>query len=94
MAEPLFKELKILPFHKMIQMQNCHLILSHLNNNLQDSFREFFKYANNQHQYHTREACNNKITIPHVKTTHFGLQSIKYNAAKDWDEIQAELKKH
>ena len=31
-TEPLFKELKILLFHKMIQVQNYHLVLSHLNN--------------------------------------------------------------
>ena len=30
-------------------MQNCHLPLSHLNNNLLNSFRYFFKYANNQY---------------------------------------------
>ena len=47
--------------------------------------------ANNQHQHHTREAYNNKITIPQVKTTHYNLQSIKYKAAKDWDEMQKEL---
>ena len=92
LAEPLFKKLKILPFHKMIQMQNCHLVLSHLNNNLPGTFRDFFKYANNQHQYHTREAYNNKITLPQVKTTCYGLQSIKYKATKDWDKIEKKLK--
>ena len=82
MAKSLFKGLKILPFHKIIQTQNCHLVLSHLNNNLPGTFRDFFKYANNQHRHHTREAYNNKITIPHVK------------AAKDWDEIQKKTQKH
>ena len=53
LLKTLFKERKILPFHKMTQMQNCHLALSHLNNNLPGTFRDFFKYANNQHQYHT-----------------------------------------
>ena len=56
------------------------------------TFRDFFKYANNQYQYHTREAYNNKITIPHVKTTSYGLQSEKYKAAKDWDEIRRNSK--
>ena len=91
-AEPLFKELKALPFYKVIQTQNCHLLLSHLNNNLPDTFRNFFKYANNQHQQHRREGYNNKIIIPHVKTTGYSLQSIKYKAVKDWDETQKELK--
>ena len=83
LAKPLFKELKILPFHKMMQMQNYHIVLSHLNNNLPVTFRDFFKYANNQHQHHTKEAYGDFGR---------GLQSIKYKAAKDWDEIQKELK--
>ena len=70
-------------------MQYCHLVLSH---NIPGTFRDFFKYANNQHQHHTREAYDNRITMPHVKTTRYGLQSIKYKAAKDWDDIKKELK--
>ena len=41
-------------------MQNYHLDLSHLNNNLSVTFGDFFKYVNNQHQHHIREAYNNK----------------------------------
>ena len=43
----LLKGLKILPFHKMIQMQNCLLVLSHLNNNLPGTLRDFFESAIN-----------------------------------------------
>ena len=74
-------------------MQNYHLDLSHLNINLSITFGDFFKYVNNQHQHHIREAYNNKVTIPHVKTTRYGLECIKYKAVKDWDEIQKELKR-
>ena len=69
-------------------MQNCHLVLP--NNNLPDTSRDFFKYANNHYQQHTRGTYS-KINIPHVKTTHYSLQSIKCKAVKDWDEIQKEL---
>ena len=91
-TKPLFKELKTLPFYKMIKMQNFHFVLNHLNNNLSGTLRDFFKHVNNQHQHHTREEYNNKITIPHIKTNRYDLQSIKYKAEKDWDEIQKELK--
>lgn len=86
-TELLFRELKILPFQKMIQMQNCHIFLSCLNNNRLGTFRDFFKYVNNRHQHHIREVNNNKITILHVKATCYDLQSIKYKDAKDWNEI-------
>ena len=76
LTEPQFKELKLLPFHKMLQMQNWHLLIGCLNNKLPGTIGDFFNYANNQHQHHTREAYN-KITIPHAKTSCCGLQSIK-----------------
>ena len=68
-TKPLFKELKILPFHNMIQMKNCYLVLIHHNNSFPGNFKDFFKYSNNEYQHHTRETCNNKNAIPHVKTT-------------------------
>ena len=89
-TEPLYKELKILPLNKMVQMQNYHLVLSDLNNSLPDNFKDLCKHANNQHQHHTRKAYNNKITMPHVKITCYGLKPGKYKAAKVWDEIQKE----
>ena len=101
LAEPLFKELKILPFCKMIQIQDCYLVLNHLHNNLPDTSIKIETSSNIQiinksstnNQHHTWEAYNNKVNTPHVKPTHYGLESLKYKAAKSWDEIQKELKR-
>ena len=48
LAEPQFKELKILSFCKMIQIQNCHLVLNHLHNNLPDTSIEIETSSNIQ----------------------------------------------
>ena len=32
-----------------------------------------------------------KLNLPQVRTTHFGLQSIKYKSAKAWNEIKTKI---
>ena len=77
-AEPLFKESKIFKLSDIIKTNNCLLALNHINNELPENFKEFFIYSNNQHNHGTRGAYKNKITLPQVNTTQYGLQSIKY----------------
>lgn len=90
-TDPIFKQLKILNFEQIIQSENCILALNHVNKSLPDTFQDFFQYTNGQHNHNTRESTYNKITLPHVKTTSYGLQSIKYKTAKDWNNIQKKL---
>ena len=87
-ADPLFKQLKIIKLDQMIQMDNCLLVLNHINKSLPKTFENFFQYFNNQHNHNTRDSSSKKIVLPQVKTTHYGLQSIKYRAGKDWNNIQ------
>ena len=75
----------------MIQMDNCLLALNHINKSLPKTFENFFQYSNNQHNHNTRDSSSKKIVLPQVKTIHYGLQSIKYRAGKDWNNIQQKL---
>ena len=34
---------------------------------------------------------HNKLNLPQVRTTHYGLQSIKYKSAKAWNEIKTKI---
>ena len=47
------------------------------------ALQEFFKNITNQHYYNTT------LYLPQVRTTHYGLQSIKHKSAKCWSEIQS-----
>ena len=56
-----------------------------------ESLQELFKNATNQHYYNTRGAYRNKLSLPQVRTTHYGLQSIKYKSAKARNEIKTKI---
>ena len=71
-VDPLFKQLKILKFDQMIQMDSCLLALNHTNKSLPKTFENFFQYSNNQHNHNTRDSSSKKIVLPQVKTTHLG----------------------
>ena len=67
------------------------LVLNKLNNNLPEAFKEFFKLTNNHHNHNTRDAIKKKISLPQVQTTRYGLNSIEYKSAKDWNDIQQKV---
>ena len=70
---------------KLLIKQNCLLVLNALNNEVPEALQELFKNATNQHYYNIRGAYPNKLNLPQVRTTHYGLQSIKYKSAKAWN---------
>ena len=90
-AEPLFKEMKILRLNDIIQIENSLLVLNETNNALPEAFNEFFQSANNHHDHNTRDAIHKRINLPQVKTTQYGLNSMKYKSAKDWNNIQQKV---
>ena len=41
--------------------------------------------------YNARGSYCNKLNLPQVRTTHYGLQSIKYKSAKAWNEMKTKI---
>ena len=81
-TKPLFSKLKILSFDEIVNLQNCLLVLNVLDNEVPEALHELFKNTTNQDYYNARGAYHNKLNLPQVRTTHYGLQSIKYKSAK------------
>ena len=81
-TKSLFSKLKILSFDEIVNLQTCLLVLNVLNNEVPEALQELFRNTANQHYYNTRGAYRNKLNLPQVRTTHYGLQSIKYKSAK------------
>ena len=50
-----------------------------------NTFTNLFKVSHNGHNYNTRGA---NIIKPIVKITTYGLNSIKYKSADDWNKLQ------
>ena len=69
----------------------CLLVLNVLNNEVPKTLQEFFKNITDQYYYNTRVAYYSKLSLPHVRTTRYGLQSIKYKSTKAWNEIQNKI---
>ena len=90
-TKPLFSKLKILSFDEIVNLQNCLLALNVLNNEVPKGLQELFKNTANQHYYNIRGAYRNKRNLPQVRTTHYGLQSIKYKSAKAWNEMKTKI---
>ena len=90
-AKPLFSKLTILSFDEIVNLQNCLLVFKVLNNEVPEALQELFKNTTNQHHYNTRGAYRNKLNLSEVRTTHYGLQSIKYKSAKAWNEIKTKI---
>ena len=90
-TKPLFSKLKILSFDEIVNLQNCLLVLNVLKKEVPEALQELLKNTANQHYYNTRGAYRNKLNLPQVRTTHYGLQSIKYKSAKAWNEMKTKI---
>ena len=81
---PLYKSMKILKLNDVILFNNCMFVLKRIRNE-QPSLFSNFKVSHNEHNYNAREA---NIIKPTIKTTTYGLDSIKYKLADDWNKLQ------
>ena len=90
-TKPLFNEFRILSSDEVVNLQKCLLVLNVLNNEVPETLQEFFKNITDQYYYNTRVAYYSKLSLPQVRTTRYGLQSIKYKSTKAWNEIQNKI---
>ena len=82
---PLFKEAKIMTINEIIKSENCVLALhQHINQCLPLSLKNLLTIENDLHNYSTRNSVNHQLPLPQVKTTNYGLHSIRYTTAKHW----------
>ena len=58
-----------------------------LNENLPESFSNFFMTAPAHHNDNTRGGCNNSIMKSITNLITYGLNSVKHRAGSDWNAI-------
>ena len=92
-TKPLFRKLRVLSFDEIVNLQNCLLVLNVLNTiKYPNPYKNCSKMLQiNTISYNTRGAYCNKLNLPQVRNTHYGLQSIKYKSAKAWNEIKTKI---
>ena len=81
--------MKILKLNDVVLFKNCAFILKNIRNEQPTTFSNFFKVSRNEHNYNTRGA---NIIKPTVKPTTYGLNSIKYKSADDWNKLKLKKK--
>ena len=58
-----------------------------LSEELSKSFNKLFTTTSSQHGYNIRSSRNNAIIKPITNSVTYGLNSVKYRAPSDWNEI-------
>ena len=86
-TNPLFRNLKIVKFKDILAYNNCIFVHDQLNENLPESFSDFFMTAPAQHNYNTRGSRNNSITKSITNSVTYGLNYVRHRAASDWNAI-------
>ena len=62
-----------------------------INESLPENFKDFFLTAGNQHNYNTRGTTNKTIIKMILNSTTYGLKSVQYRTASEWNQISKNL---
>ena len=74
-TNPLFQNLKITKFKDILACTNCIFVHDQLNENVPESFSNFFTTAPAQHNYNTRGSRKNTIIKSITNSVTYGLNS-------------------
>ena len=86
-SSPLFKKWKILKMKDIVDMQNCLLSHSFLNDRLPKSFENFFQKCSDIHSTPTRSCTSECFYMSRFKSTKYGMNSITNAAIHSWNKL-------
>ena len=72
--------MKIIKLSDNIRINNFEFVFDHFSG-LQNSFQ----HSASSYSYVTRSSTHNMVKLPIVRTTVYGLKSIKFQACHEWD---------
>ena len=83
-----YKQLEILKFLVLLYLQNLIFMLRiETNQKLSNSFAEL-KQGGDSHNYQNKSKTKGLLDIPLLNTQMYGIQSVKYNCIKDWNNFR------
>ena len=89
----LYHENKILKITDFIALKNALFAKDSLQRNAPTSLQNNFRLSREMHNHGTRNARNNLVDIPQVRTQTYGHFSIKSRCANIWNVLQNTLEK-
>ena len=87
----LFADLKLLKFRDIIRSQQLKLVYNFKNQDLPDDLSNLFDLVSDKHAHQTRSAVNNSLYIPKIKTSNYGLKSLKYQCPTQWNLLKNKI---
>ena len=85
----LFIDIKLVKVRDIIKSQQLKLVYDFYNNVLPTYFQHLFTFSRYTHTTNLQLNCvyQNLLYKPHIKTTTYGIKSIKYHCADLWNEL-------
>ena len=87
-SSPLYKSSKILKLIDLIKLTNILFVYDQINNNLPNTFENYFQLKGQQHNHFTRGKI---LNLPQVNTSLYGSNSITLSAVRDWYALHGQL---
>ena len=84
-SSPLFKSLKLLTIYDIYRVETLKFVYDSLHKLNPSQFHDYFSYTNSIHN--TAASRNNNLIPPSVRTTTYGLKSLKYNGVLTWNKL-------
>ena len=84
-VDPLYYRSKILKLSDHVKLQNFIFVHNSLNDNLPLSLKNTFKITADKYVYNTRASAQHIIELPKVRTSYYGLYSIRYRSSAHWN---------
>ena len=89
-TDTLFRDSNILKFSENIDLLNLLFVNDRLSNKIPLIMNHIFKFEHKEHKYQTRHS-EHRLTLPNVKTTTYGLNSIEYKCISAWNRMILKL---
>ena len=83
----LFTNDRLLKFVDIIQIEQIKLAFQFVNKELPYDVLSLFKLNTEVNKVRTRTAATNGLYIPKIRTTTFGIKSLRYSVARMWNEF-------
>ena len=89
-SAPLFKNLNILSIYDIFNVETLKFVYDSLTKANPTQFHNYFIYPTNS--YNTAANRNNNLNIPSVRTTTYGIKSLKYTGSLLWNNLPSSVR--
>ena len=84
-SDPIFKKLDILKVQDLFKLCTLKFVYESVNKLNPYQFHTYYNYPN--HNYNTDAIRNMKLDIPIIRTSTYGLKSLKYTGCMLWNNL-------